>query len=246
MRVESFGASDIGLVRTNNEDVWAHNPLHDFFILADGMGGHQAGEIAANETVIQLCNWIEEQFAPHKTSLSGEEWIPHLEQAILTTNQWVHQLSVQDAELTGMGTTLCLALLINTTLLFAHVGDSRIYRIRNRRISRLTTDHSLREEMLANGRYEASRSQPFPYKNVLTRAMGTHSRVIPDIQTTQVEKGDLYFLCSDGLTDCLSDKEILSTALEESSLQALTLRLIHHAKQRGAPDNITIVMFQIL
>lgn len=241
---ECFGASDIGLVRLNNEDVWAHMAREQFFILADGMGGHQAGEIAANETVLKLCGWVQDLYA-RQPPTAVEPLIPKLEKAIGDTNQWVYSLSNQEDEMAGMGTTLCLALLIENTLLYAHVGDSRIYRIRKGRIARMTVDHSLRDELIASGQLEEEAAASFPFKNVITRAIGTHPRVQPDIQSTEVSSGDLYFLCSDGLTDCLSDSEILTTVQSEPTLQAATELLIEKAKKKGGHDNITIVMFLI-
>lgn len=245
LRLDSFGASDIGLVRINNEDVWAYLRSKKFFILADGMGGHQAGEIAANETVLKLCTWIQELFDSTSIPEQVEEFIPLLQRAIKDTNEWVYTLSARDKEMAGMGTTLCLALLVKKTLLYAHVGDSRIYRVRKGRIQRLTVDHSLRDELIANGKLEEQSALSFPFKNIITRAIGTHPCVLPEIQTTEVALKDLYFLCSDGLTDCLTDKEILSIIQEEHEVKTITEKLIEQAKKKGGPDNITIVMFRI-
>lgn len=244
IEIESFAASDIGLVRQNNEDVFAHLKGQNFFILADGMGGHLAGEVAASETVVTLCNWIENFYALNPPT-HADEMIAPVEKAIEEANQWVHALSIQDEEMAGMGTTLCLAMLIDKTLLYAHVGDSRIYRLRKGRISRLTVDHSLREELIASGKLDESSAASFPHKNVITRAIGTQTHVIPEIQTSDVQDGDLYFLCSDGLTDCLSDSEILRTIQSSDQVKTTIQKLIHAAKMKGAPDNITIVMFRV-
>lgn len=245
LSIESFGASDIGLVRLNNEDVWACLRGKNFFILADGMGGHQAGEIAANEAVLKLCTWIQELFHLKHLPKQAEEVIPLLEKAIEETNHWIYTLSTCDKEMAGMGTTLCLALLLEKTLLYAHVGDSRIYRVRKGTIKRLTTDHSLRDELIANGRLEEKAALSFPFKNIITRAIGTHPCVLADVQTTLVAPGDLYFLCSDGLTDCVNDKEILSIIQADKNIKTITENLIEQAKKKGGPDNITIVMFKV-
>lgn len=242
MTIESFGTSDIGLVRLTNEDVWAHMGPERFYILADGMGGHQAGEVAASETVIKLCDFIHD--LPPK-QLSSDQLISLIERAICDTNYWVYQLSKEDPEMAGMGTTLCLALIHHETLIYAHVGDSRIYRIRKGRMTRLTTDHSLRGEMIATGEMSESQAWNFPFKNVITRAIGTHPNVIPEVHATEILPGDLYFLCSDGLTDCLNDQEILAIIQKSSSLKKATEALILAAKKKGAPDNITIVMFKM-
>jgi len=243
MRIESFGLSDIGLSRLNNEDVWAQMPKEQFFVLADGMGGHQAGEVAANETVIFLCSQIKKVFSP---CLSIETWASLLEEGIEKANSWIYELASKDEELQGMGTTICACLFLEDRLVYAHVGDSRIYRVRKGRITPLTEDHSLRAELIAKGKLEPSKSRSFPRKNVITRAIGTQRMVVPEIDTTEVEEGDLYFLCSDGLTDKLSDDKILSIIESAYSLEDAGKELILAAKMAGSEDNITLLLTQIV
>ncbi len=244
MKMESFGTSDIGLVRTTNEDVWAHLSKENFFILADGMGGHLAGEIAASETVLHLCSWIERLFAL-ETPVNADSLVSPLEKAIHRANEWVYAMASENEEMSGMGTTLCLALLLGSQLLYAHVGDSRIYRVRKERLTRLTNDHSLRGELIAAGQLDEEELGSFPFKNVITRAMGTQTEVLPDIQVAEVLPGDLYFLCTDGLTDCLNDKKILDIIKQEKSVKATVQKLVEEAKMQGGHDNITVLMFKI-
>jgi len=243
VRFTSFGASDIGLARVNNEDAFAQLPQEKCFLLADGMGGHKAGEVAANETVVWLCNWIKKAT---QNNPSPEEWSQVIAEGIQKVNEWVFELASQDIEKEGMGTTLCLALLTDATLLCAHVGDSRIYQIRKGRITQLTRDHSLKDELIAKGELDESLGRSFPYKNVITRAIGTQKEVQPDLQTIGVEKGDLYFLCSDGLTDPLSDEKILATIQSAPSLRKATEELILEAKKSDGDDNITLILIKIL
>ncbi len=243
MKIETFGASDIGLVRLNNEDVFAQMLSEQFFILADGMGGHSAGEVAAKETVIELCKFVKENSLQMR---SIEEWTKSLKQAIQNANTHVLDLAMQDREKQGMGTTLCLCLVVDSTLIYAHVGDSRIYRVRKNRLTRLTRDHSLREELIASGELDESQAPSFPHKNVITRAIGTQRNVIPDIKTSPIESGDLYLLCSDGLSDSLLDAQIHDVIDASTSLRSATENLILEAKKSGGRDNITVVLFKTL
>ncbi|NGX26677.1 MAG: Serine/threonine phosphatase stp [Chlamydiae bacterium] len=242
MKIKSFGASDIGLGRINNEDVFAQMPAEQFFILADGMGGHNAGEVAANETVFQLCNIVKEA---HEKTHSPDEWEYILEKAIAETNTHVFQLSKTSKELEGMGTTLCLALITNSTFIYAHVGDSRIYRIRKNRLAQLTRDHSLKDDLIASGELDESRALSFPYKNVITRAIGTQETVLPDIAAEPIEPEDIYFLCSDGLTEPLSDAQIRDIITASRTPKAATESLILEAKKAGGSDNITVITLKI-
>ncbi len=239
---EAHGASDVGLVRLNNEDVFAKLSRENFFILADGMGGHNAGEVAANETVFKLSEWIRNY--PIATKRSTDELIRDLEEAICRTNEWVHHLANQEKRMEGMGTTLCVAWIFGETLIFAHVGDSRIYRIRKGRITCLTRDHSLRDELLASGELDESLAATYPYRNVITRAIGTQPKVAAEVQTEEIQRGDLYFLCSDGLTDALSDKTILDIIRATDTFKEATEDLITAVKAAGGTDNITILLFR--
>jgi protein phosphatase len=239
---EAYGATDVGLVRLNNEDVFAKLTNQNFFILADGMGGHKAGEVAANETVFKLAEWV--RHYPLSSSPSTEKLVNDLKEAICQTNEWVHHLASQEKRMEGMGTTLCVAWVYGETLIFAHVGDSRIYRIRKGRITCLTRDHSLRDELLASGELDESQAANFPYKNVITRAIGTQPQVLPEVQTETILPGDLYFLCSDGLTDALADKTILDIIRRTDTFQEATEELILAVKKAGGTDNITILLFK--
>jgi len=231
--VESFGISDLGLVRSNNEDMFHEMPTHRFFVLADGMGGHNAGEIAAKEVIHHLSSSVCQTFSCDKSASSkAEELSAWLHRAILDANQWVHQLSEQKQELSGMGTTLCCLLLHEDALVYAHVGDSRIYRFRQK-LEQLTEDHSSFPRVKKG-------------KNMLTRAIGTSPVVRPEIRTDLVEEGDVYFLCSDGLTDYVSDQEISQILKHQGCIKKAASKLIETAKAKGSSDNITILMIKVL
>lgn len=235
---DTFGISDIGCVRQNNEDVWATVLEKQFFALADGMGGRKAGEVAAQLTIENLCQIIE---------ASPLQNIPDLlEEAIGKTNSLVYTLSKEKEEWQGMGTTLCCCLFLKDTFYYAHVGDSRIYCYRNKHLERLTIDHSLRAELIARGELSESASISFPYKNIVTRAIGTSVSVEPTIGSRQILSGDIYFLCTDGLTDYLTDAEIIEEFTPSRSLQEIGTALVERAKAQGSSDNISIVLIAIL
>lgn len=238
MQIESFGGSDIGLIRLNNEDVFALLPEQNFYILADGMGGHKAGEVAAKEAVFYLCRIIKE-IEPKPTS--ADEWVELFEQAIREANRWVYDLGSLDRDKEGMGTTLCMALLYHKTLIYAHVGDSRIYRIRKGRITQLTQDHTLKDRLISERGFE----EKVIYRNVITRAIGTQEMVTPDVQSEEVRSGDIYLLCTDGLTEALSDRALLSIIQAAPTLQTAIEELISEAKIHGSTDNITALLFKI-
>lgn len=225
------GLSDIGLFRPNNEDVWAAHPASGLFALADGMGGHQAGEIAAKEATLQLLR----SFKP------GDDPIEALRVAIEEANRKVYEKGRSSEHLTGMGTTLCCLYWNQTSVVYAHVGDSRIYRLRNGKLEQLTKDHSLlsRWEMLGKTSHE-----PYPYKNIITRAIGTARKVVPEISSTPFEPKDLFLLCSDGLSDALTLQDIEKVIERSDTLQMAASRLVEKAKINGSNDNITVLLIQ--
>lgn len=242
MQRRSFGKSDIGLVRLNNEDIWAQIPELGCYLLADGMGGHNAGEVAASETVLFLSGALRKAFAH---SPSGGEWTQIVDKAIREANEWVYRLSEEDPAKQGMGTTLCLLLFSGKEAICAHVGDSRIYRIRKGRILQLTRDHSLRHDLIEKGELDESLGSSFPFKNVITRAIGTQKAVEPEIDIETVEPGDLYLLCSDGLTDPMNEEQILSVIQRSETIKDAGDELITEAKERGSQDNITVLLVSL-
>ncbi len=236
--IESYGISDIG-GRSNNEDVWAELPDDHFYVVADGMGGHLAGEVASKEAVLHLCDSIE-KFLRKQPHPSVEAAKKLLKQALIEANASIRSLAAKHPDFSGMGTTLCALLIVGNQLVYAHVGDSRIYRFRET-LERLTSDHSLRQEMENKGE---TTSTDYPYRHVLTRALGISSQVEPDINVTSFLPGDSYFLCSDGLHDPLTDKQIETILRQSSSIREAALDLVAAAKNAGGQDNITILILK--
>lgn len=237
MKLKSFGISDIGLSRPNNEDVWIEVPEMGFYALADGMGGHKAGEVAAHEAIDNLTSWMKKVKCDDPL-----EVIIELRHAIEKANQWVYKLGKKDTTLSGMGTTLCCLMWTEKAVVYGHVGDSRIYRLRDKRLELLTQDHSLYAKWQKTGKTSKT---PFPYKNVITKAIGTHPEADPEIAISTHLPGDIFFLCTDGLSDVLPIKDIEKIINHSSDLKEASNELIHAAKNKGSSDNITILMIEL-
>jgi protein phosphatase len=244
-KLEAFGLSDIGLVRQNNEDVWELLPDLGFFILADGMGGHQAGEVASREAVDALCRLMRKKICPIKEKISLEKLRELLAKAIQHVNLFVYKMGRTEQGLWGMGTTLCCLLFAQNLLVHAHVGDSRIYCLRNGKLQQLTEDHSLLRELVSQGQLSDEQATDFMYKNIITKAIGTESRVEPTVKIKEIETNDLYLMCSDGLSDLLTMQEIESILVRASSPQEATEILVATANLKGGQDNITVVLVNV-
>lgn len=237
-RLHYCGLSDIGLNRLTNQDVWAANPEFGFFALADGMGGRRAGDVAAREALQILCesirhlSLITNQF--EKSFDLNEELRKSIEQA----NRWVYKLGCDHPDMLGMGTTLCCLLWVYDVVYYAHVGDSRIYRLRNDRLELLTQDHSLLARWLSRKR----KHSPLPPKNIITRAIGTAKAANPEISFCKTETDDVFLLCSDGLTDSVHKDELQKILRNSRSLEKASQKMIDCAKKMGSGDNITVLL----
>ncbi len=243
MEIESYGISDIGLARGNNEDVWIELPSCHFYALADGMGGHQAGEVAAKETILALCDVIDSFFSKGHV-LSIDDAIHVMKAAISSANSWVRKLAKNHPELSGMGTTLCSLLIFQKTLLYTHLGDSRIYKFAGK-LERLTEDHSAKQRVISSKNLDETGKPLVKFKTVITKAIGIIDKVTPDIHTLPIKPGDLFLLCSDGLTDCVKDPDIERILKENTSLKNAAIELVSQAKLGGGNDNITLVIIKI-
>ena len=244
-KLESFGQSDVGLVRRNNEDVFLQLPQYGFYLLADGMGGHNAGEIAAQETIVYLSDCIDKLFRQTHHFLYLELLKNHLSEFIQSSNERIYRLGLEHQAYKGMGTTLSTLLFYENLVISSHVGDSRIYRFRNNALDQLSQDHTLKNKLLEQGLLEKAIRDGIRYKNVLTKAIGAFKKIIPDIGVYPVQSKDLYLLCSDGLSDYVTDDEILCIITSSLSLKDLASNLINKAKIKGGCDNITVLLTKI-
>jgi PPM family protein phosphatase len=237
-KIEYFGISETGLVRSNNEDVWSVVPEKKFFILADGMGGHNAGEVASSFAVESMCESIHS--LPAKADV--ENACQLLREAIAKANSKVFEESHHHPDYAGMGTTLSCILVLDNFLVYGHIGDSRLYRYRNR-LQQLTEDHSLRHTLW--NKEEESSSPTLLLRNVITRAIGTQATVLPDIGVIPLYSKDLYMLCSDGLSDYVEEDKIARALSSIGPLEAMGRNLVELALEKGGNDNITLLLVRV-
>ncbi len=225
--------TDPGRRRRRNEDSYVIEP--PLFAIADGMGGAQAGEVASRLATVAL--------KESGTEASGEERIIDL---IQEANRRVYDRSSTDPNTSGMGTTITVAVVEDERVAFGHVGDSRAYLIREATMEQLTEDHSLVNELLKTGRLSREEAETHPQRSVITRALGTDPDVDVDTFTIAAREGDLFLLCSDGLTDMVSEDSILSVVERNRDDISGALRaLVRAANKAGGEDNITVVAFEI-
>ncbi|NQW64250.1 MAG: serine/threonine-protein phosphatase [Deltaproteobacteria bacterium] len=261
MRVRFAGLSDVGRNRTNNEDnlfISRHEPI---CVVADGMGGHKSGEVASEIAVKTFRDIYDTALSdPHLRELLRDRapaWPfkrrqpEHAEerrlvQATLLANQLIFDHASTQPDCRGMGTTLVGGYFLESSMYLVHVGDSRAYRLRAGRLERVTKDHSLADEYLALGLLSSDEADGFAYKNVITRAMGLHPVVEPEVASLPVLPGDLFLFCSDGLTDPLNDAQI-ATILGHygTEIDQASRALIDAANAGGGPDNITVILAAI-
>ncbi|OGN62262.1 MAG: hypothetical protein A3F09_04435 [Chlamydiae bacterium RIFCSPHIGHO2_12_FULL_49_11] len=236
LKIESFALSDQGLVRATNEDAFAKMQEEGIFILADGLGGHNAGEIAASSAVEYMLREIQtlRLFQKQNIDLSDQSVLDFLDTSMQNTNLWIYQLSISNPYLHGMGTTLSLLYRHNDKLYLAHIGDSRIYRFRKEYLALLTEDHV--HDMTGQG----------PGKKVLSQAIGTSLKVRPQTQKITYMHDDIFLLCSDGLSDLVSEEEILRLMDTSAALDTIAQNLIASAKKSGGYDNITLMLIRIV
>jgi serine/threonine protein phosphatase PrpC len=226
--------TDTGRKRRRNEDAYVCEP--PLFAIADGMGGAQAGEVASRLAAAAL------KESGAKT-LGGEERISDL---IQEANRRVYDRSSTDPNTSGMGTTITVALVENGNVAFGHVGDSRAYLIRGGRMEQVTEDHSLVNELLKSGKLSREEAETHPQRSVITRALGTDPDVDADTFTIEAQSGDVFLLCSDGLTDMVGEREILELVeLNRQDIDAALKSLVKAANRNGGEDNITVVAFDI-
>ncbi len=242
------GKTDTGMVREHNEDCFLIMPENGIAILADGMGGHLAGEVASAMAIDRVTHYLLNAFAisdaekmTAANSASFESGA--LVEAIKSANAAIHDASLSRPEQSGMGTTIVAAAFHNNTLTVAHVGDSRLYRYRKGVLSQVTEDHSMVQELLRRGLMTPDEARTSLNRNLVTRALGIDPMVEVDVLQEQFEEGDLYLLCSDGLNDVLTDEEIAAVlAQHPDNMDSAAQQLIFDVNARGGPDNVSIVL----
>ena len=246
--IELYGGTDRGMVRKTNEDSicfvhYPHTPVA-LGIVADGVGGHEGGEIASQMAVELIEDYVRKKVLQAN---SGGGYVEHwLEQTLLNSIEYANQKIVykreHDRNLASMATTVVAFLIKEETLFLANLGDSRCYRWRNQRVELLSHDHTVAQQMLDEGDVDEEQLKFTPYHHVLSKALGLDSVVEVNSLEIQVEAEDVYLLCSDGLTNCLSDEQIKSIITEKSDITECAEELIASANDRGGADNISVVL----
>jgi len=232
MRVLSF--SETGRVRKNNEDAFLVLPGCGLFAVADGMGGHKAGEIASTTAISEI-----EKLAVKLQEIANDKLGPWLKEAIAQANNVIYETAVLYPENQDMGTTLTMLVLRQTQGFVAHIGDSRAYLWREGGLLRLTDDHSLAEELVRMGQITVEEAEKHPQKHVLMRALGTSRNIDIDYRTCDLRPGDVFLLCTDGVSNLLSDAELAEKFRRPESWEDRFERLKGLILERGAPDNFT-------
>ena len=240
--MEVWGLTDPGLVRSQNQDYYLLQKLgsHDLTaVVCDGMGGARSGNIASRLAAEVFAEEIKRGYRPN---MSQEQADYLLRTAVSIANTAVYENAQLNQDMKGMGTTLVAVLVIGQRAYFANVGDSRGYLMNRQGIQRVTVDHSLVELMVQRGELSSEQAKTYPGKNFITRAIGTEQNVECDLYKADLRPGDCVLLCSDGLTNHLADQELLFEVIHGVNKQDCCQRLLGIAKDRGAPDNVTVVL----
>jgi protein phosphatase len=251
MRILSSGGTDPGKKRKNNEDSFLQDDSLGLYAVADGIGGHEGGEVAsrmAMDTLREVLPGLlkgNDVTPPFSLSLDVEPKISALRYAITLSNQKILQAASLNPALTGMGTTITVVLLSRGTAYIAHVGDSRAYLLRSGECDQITNDHSFVAEQIRAGKLTAEQAKTSTYRHIITRAVGIDREVSIDHATLAIKQDDTFLLCTDGLTEMVDDGEIRAI-LAGGAPAAATENLIRRANEQGGVDNITAVVFKIL
>jgi PPM family protein phosphatase len=238
-------ATHPGRVRSQNEDCIAADDLAALAVLADGMGGHNAGEVASRIAVDVVRSGLQ-AYRAGGAPLDGPTAEALIAKQIAAANATILEAARARVQYAGMGTTLVAAVWHEYGVSFGHVGDSRLYRLRRGTLQRLTRDHSLVQEQLDAGAISVEQARYAPHRNVLTRAVGTDPAVESDVRTRSVQEGDFYLLCSDGLTDMVTDDDIRKTLVSCSARSDVAARhLVESANDRGGFDNVSVIVVRV-
>jgi protein phosphatase len=249
--IVSAGVTDVGRVRTNNEDSFRILESLNLFVLSDGMGGEAHGEVAsalAVETLAAYCTADKEDSGVTLLGTADESWgekTRRLQNGVYQANLKIYESAKKNTEQRGMGATLTAAWINGTKLSIAHVGDSRAYLLRNGVLQQLTNDHSLVAEQVRRGIITQQQAEESDMQSVLLRALGAHPEVEVDVDETELFPRDVLLLCSDGLTRMVTEPEIAGTLQAQNDPQAAATRLVELANERGGMDNITVIVARL-
>lgn len=250
MNIISAGATDSGKIRANNEDAYLVQDELGLYAVADGIGGHEGGEVASRIAIETIAAALpdllgdKDRTPPQGLSADADREIAALRAAVSLANRKIRHERELHPKLADMGTTLTALLARRGRVFLAHIGDSRAYCFRSGELRQLTSDHSLVAEQMQAGALTPSQARMSPYRHVITRALGIHEEIVTDTAVEPLQKGDIFLLCTDGLTEMIGDQEI-AASLAKSSPRDAVRELVDKANRGGGVDNITVVVMGI-
>jgi serine/threonine protein phosphatase PrpC len=251
MRIEAAGTTHVGMKREHNEDALLLLPEERVFAVADGMGGHASGEVASGLAVREIAEFFRlsrqdpDATWPLRLDANLDFAANRLVNAIQLANRRIHEEAQGDARCRGMGTTLAAVHFADGAAVVGWAGDSRVYRFRDGRLSQLSDDHSLLNDYLKSRHLTAEEIENFPHKHVIVRALGMKEHVEIDVVRDEPRDGDLYLVCSDGLTGMVPDGELEEILADAGDLELLAQRLVDRANAAGGNDNVTVVLVRV-
>ena len=249
--LEIVRLTDVGLQRDHNEDAIASDDTMGFVVLADGMGGYKAGEVASEMAVLSITAELMESLANQQLgkidlALGKQAEAQLIVDAVKSANEVIYSVSQSQPQCAGMGTTLVVGVFTNNKLLVGHIGDSRMYRLRDQVLSQITEDHSVLQEQINSGYITPEQAKYALNKNLVTRALGIDHEVELELNEHDVEVGDIYLVCSDGLTDMVDDDAIQSVLNELMlDMNAAAQALVQLANDNGGKDNISVILIKV-
>ena len=245
--LEIATATHPGMVRSHNEDSIAADPEIGLAVLADGMGGYNAGEVASGIAVELIRTEVKKALADRKAAdLNGSSVETLLAEHAERANAAIYQAAQSQPQYSGMGTTLVIAMWHDNKMSVGHIGDSRLYRMRGETFEQVTRDHSLLQEQIDSGMITREQARHSQNKNLVTRAVGIDPQVEPEVHTYGVEQGDIYLLCSDGLSDMVSDEDIqLTLSSLHANLALAAQQLVQQANDNGGRDNVSVILVRV-
>jgi serine/threonine protein phosphatase PrpC len=242
MNYEYAALTDTGRTRVNNEDSVAVDPATGLAVLADGMGGYNAGEVASGMATSFITTELGRWLSQAEGRVLPRDIKRAMEICVENANTSIFNSACSNPDYSGMGTTLVVGAFLGPRLLLGHIGDSRCYRWRNHTLVQITRDHSLLQEQLDAGLITAEQAAVSPNRNLVTRALGVEASVMLEVNEFKVEAGDVYVMCSDGLSDMVSDAAIAAEFSRSHTLDALAENLIHLANDAGGRDNVSVLL----
>jgi protein phosphatase len=251
MEITAAGETNVGVKRSRNEDNLLKMPEENLFAVADGMGGHSSGEVASQIAVEGIANFFkatrqdEDITWPYKMDKNRPYDENRFIMSVKLANLRIFEASQREARYRGMGTTIAGVNFADGDALVAHVGDSRVYRVRNGQMTQLTEDHSLLNDYIKAKKLTPDEIANFPHKNVIVRALGMKETVLVDLSRHTLQAGDIYVSCSDGLSGMVTDEELLEVIKSNADVQEAVKTLINKANEAGGVDNITVVIARI-